>query len=175
MNIYRLTYLSIRALAILCLIRALKTIGVAIEYLFSWVGEPYLYDSIPRKLISDFGPFGTYIVIGVLLWMFTGKITRLLVPNEELRYEMDVIGILQVGIGLVGIYSILFDLSGVFWSIRDYFGEQLGLIHNEGVYGFYLDMIVHVFNLAISLFLIFKAGWISRKLHTIWNNSLSKG
>ncbi|MCR2805852.1 hypothetical protein [Paenibacillus soyae] len=148
--------------------------GIVLEYVFNWIGEPYLYDSIPRRLISDFGPSVIYMMIGVLLWMFTGKLTRILVPNEELQYEVNTVAILQVGIGLVGIYSIVLDFSGILWSIRDFFAVQLGLFHEERGFGIMMDMVVHVLNVAISLFLIFKAGWISRKLHTIWSKPISK-
>ncbi|MUT65978.1 hypothetical protein [Paenibacillus sp. NEAU-GSW1] len=175
MNVFRLTFLSVKAIAMICFIQALKTIGIVIDYFFNWIGEPYLYPSIPRKLIADVGPFIAYIVIGVLLWVFTAKITRMLVPNNELRFEINTVGIMQVAIGLVGIYSLLIDFSAVAWSIRNYFGGVLGLDYNVAGYGFYLDMVVHIFNLTVSFFLLFKAGWISRKLHAIWNKSISKG
>jgi hypothetical protein len=155
-------------MSILCFIAAFKSFGNVIDYLFMRIGNPELYRYIPRNVISSMGPFALYLLLSIILWLFATKLAGKLVSDAKHTHEANYEGILQIGIGLLGLYMLTMDVAGILWTIRDFVGEQTGLIHEEGMMGVLFDIPVDLINLAISFFLVYKAGWISRKLHMVW-------
>ncbi|AEI45697.1 hypothetical protein [Paenibacillus mucilaginosus] len=169
MNVYKLTYLSIKGISIYFVIQSLESFWKVIGYVYQVIAHPDWGRDLTRTLLSSAGPWLTLVACSVVLWIGARKITGRLVREPDREAAMNMVGLLQLGIGLLGIYMLVLDLSGILWSFREYAGDYLGIEPYAGQYGILLDFIVHVTNIAVSLFLIFRAGWISRKLHGIWN------
>lgn len=169
MNVFKLTYIGIKIISIISFITALKTVGSILDFLFNRMEYPELYNDLPRSIMISFGPFGTYLLISIILWVFAKKIAKLLVHKSDTEIDVDLIKLFQISIALLGIYLLSLDISGFFWTIRDYYGIHIGIdSYRDDSRGIILDMIINLLNLCFSLFLIIKANWISHKLQTIW-------
>lgn len=170
MNNYKIAVLAVRAISVYSFLQLFKNADNIIRFYFRQYENPELHgDLLGRSIVASFGPLACYLIMSILLWVFAGKIASLISPDKEQDRETDYVAVFQIGIALVGLYLIVWDISGIFWAIGDYFGEQTGRIHNEGSSEALSDLAINLLNFLVSLFLIVKAGWISRKLHQLWN------
>lgn len=169
MNGFKLTFIGVKVIAIITFISALKTVGAILDFMFNRFEHPELYRDLPRSIIFSFGPFVTYLMISIVLWVFAKKIARLITTKTDFEIEIDLTKIFQISIAIVGIYLLTFDISGFLWIVRDYYGIYTGIGYiDDDSRGLGLDLIVNFLNMCVSIFLVLKANWISKKLHDIW-------
>ncbi|MFC6233444.1 hypothetical protein ACFQI7_37655 [Paenibacillus allorhizosphaerae] len=169
MNIQRLTFLFIKGVSLYFLFNSVLQLNEIASNIIQRLIYPGLYEGISRNTIIAISSSGIYLTFAVILWIFAKKISKKIILRDEEIEQFDLRGLLQLGIGLIGIYSLVMDISSILWIFRESVAEQYGLEHDEGQFGIVLDLVVSILNVSVSLLLIFKASWISQKLHSIWN------
>lgn len=112
MLVRKLAFVLVRVLAIYLFIQALKSLS----QLSNLIYFPFPDESDHRMWLQviaiSMGPFVVYVATGVILWVYTQHLSRLIAPIEE-GFMED-----MAGISLKSLQSAAFSVVGLFLLVK---------------------------------------------------------
>lgn len=167
MNYKKLTIIALKILAINVFIRMTFYLpGI----MFGILRSDYEMPDRSMEIISSIIPIILLLILSVLLWVFSDKIARSIVKNddEEGLISVDYNKVQQVAFSILGVYLISISLptfASVLFRIYKESSIEMGMRNNISMY--YPMLVSEITRLILGILLIFGAKGLSNIINKV--------